>query len=58
MRLLISPLTVLMAILLTACAGGAGSAAPDFTTRDINGNIHTLSAYQGKVVLLDFWAVW
>jgi peroxiredoxin len=32
--------------------------APEFTLRDINGGTVALSAYRGKVVLLDFWATW
>jgi peroxiredoxin len=33
-------------------------AAPDFTLADATGQPLTLSAYKGKVVLLDFWATW
>lgn len=38
----------------------SGSAAPDFTATDINGNTHTLSEYlnQGKTVILDISATW
>ncbi len=32
--------------------------APDFTLTDAEGQPITLSAYKGKVVLLDFWATW
>ena len=32
--------------------------APDFTLVNIAGGNLTLSAYRGKVVLLDFWATW
>ena len=32
--------------------------APDFTLASSNGHNLTLSAYKGKVVLLDFWATW
>lgn len=33
-------------------------AAPDFTLSDQNGVEHTLSAYQGKTIFLNFWATW
>ena len=32
--------------------------APDFTLADTKGNAHTLSAYRGKVVIVNFWATW
>ncbi len=35
-----------------------GSAAPEFSFRDIEGVGHRLSDYRGKVVLLDFWGYW
>lgn len=35
-----------------------GQKAPDFTVEDINGKPVTLSSFQGKVVLLAFWASW
>ena len=33
-------------------------AAPDFSARDMDGAVHTLSAYRGKVVIINFWATW
>lgn len=36
----------------------APSAAPDFTVYDIDGNPHKLSDFQGKPVILNFWASW
>jgi cytochrome c-type biogenesis protein len=33
-------------------------AAPDFTLEDVYGNKHTLSNYKGKVVLINFWAIY
>jgi len=35
-----------------------GQPAPDFTLNDSAGSPIKLSAYKGKVVLLDFWATW
>ncbi len=35
-----------------------GQIAPDFTGLDLAGQPHTLSAYRGHPVLLDFWATW
>ncbi len=35
-----------------------GMIAPNFVTTDIAGNEIKLSAFRGKVVLLDFWATW
>jgi peroxiredoxin len=35
-----------------------GQAAPDFTLQDSTGADVRLSAYKGKVVLLNFWATW
>ena len=32
--------------------------SPKFTLSDANGTPIKLSDYQGKVVLLDFWATW
>ena len=35
-----------------------GQPAPDFILSDSTGSPVKLSAYKGKVVLLDFWATW
>ena len=35
-----------------------GKPAPDFTLKDIDGTVHHLSDYRGKVVMLNFWATW
>ncbi len=49
-------------ITLTATASGpaprVGQAAPDFTVRDIDGNLHKLSDYRGRPVWINFWASW
>lgn len=33
-------------------------AAPDFTLTDTSGQVHTLSNYRGKRLIINFWAVW
>src|SRR5208283_3625751 len=35
-----------------------GSAAPDFTLNDVHDKKVSLSAFKGKVVLVNFWATW
>ena len=35
-----------------------GTPAAEFQLQDLSGQSHTLSQYQGKVVLLNFWATW
>ena len=35
-----------------------GKKFPDFAEKDLAGNPLSLSAYKGKVVLVDFWATW
>ena len=35
-----------------------GESAPDFSATDLDGNPISLQQYRGKIVLLDFWAVW
>ncbi len=39
-----------------AAAGvNVGTDAPDFTLKDVDGVNHSLSDFEGKVVLLNFW---
>ena len=35
-----------------------GMQAPDFTLRNLNGNLQGLSEFKDKVVILNFWATW
>lgn len=35
-----------------------GTAAPQWTLSDLNGNRRSLSEFKGKWVILDFWATW
>ena len=41
-----------------SCAPDAKVANLNFTLKDLNGKDVALSAYKGKVILLDFWATW
>ena len=41
-----------------ACMANPKAANFDFTMKDVDGNQVSLSAYKGKVVLLNFWATW
>src|SRR5687768_4423683 len=41
-----------------ACMANPKNANFDFTLKDVDGNQVSLSAYKGKVVLLNFWATW
>jgi cytochrome c biogenesis protein CcmG/thiol:disulfide interchange protein DsbE len=55
-------LTALATLMLAACYSGTrppriGTAAPNFTLQDADRKL-TLSDYQGKIVVLNFWATW
>jgi thiol-disulfide isomerase/thioredoxin len=39
-------------------AFASGIPAPEFALPDVDGNIHRLEDYEGKLVVLDFWASW
>ena len=52
-----------LCLLLTACTHkpsppSIGKPAPDFSLTDSSDTPIKLSAYKGKVILLDFWATW
>jgi peroxiredoxin len=55
--------SVLIAIFLLGLAvfcqiPQAGGEPPDFSAKDITGQVIKLSELKGKIVLLDFWATW
>lgn len=39
-------------------AAVSASQAPNFVLKDVNGKIVSLSDFEGKVVIIDFWATW
>ena len=61
-NILLKSLTPLLSLLLllpvSAGAGWIGTAAPDFTLEDKNGQSVSLNSYKGKVVFINFWASW
>lgn len=56
--ILISMSSTFFACIQPSGTAEAGMKAPDFSLKDVNGNVVTLSNYRGKVVLIDFWATW
>jgi len=62
------PPLILLMLLLASCpylVFGMGERVPmqgmpaaEFQLKDLSGQSHQLSQYQGKVVLLNFWATW
>ena len=60
-------LLLLLLVMLVACGGGEGATlmgvnegnqARDFTLEALDGREVSLSDFQGKVVLINFWATW
>ena len=49
--------TALMAFCLNAAAVNL-KPAPDFALKDASGKVHTLKDYQGKPLVIQFWATW
>ena len=47
---------IAMTVLFVSMAGAAP--APEFTLSDLSGTPVSLSSFKGKVVLIDFWAIW
>jgi thiol-disulfide isomerase/thioredoxin len=58
------PVLAAASVLVAACTDAAelkpwgGEPGPGFSLRDVDGREHRLESYRGKVVLLNFWAVW
>jgi len=66
-KTIISILLITLFIGITSCKKNetepdeslkVGNNAPDFTLPDVNGNHVSLADYEGKLVLIEFWASW
>jgi peroxiredoxin len=53
-RKILFVIAILLMFSVPLCAVRVGHTAPDFTARDSNGQSHTLSAYRGKFVVLEW----
>ena len=56
-------LVLITFVVIQGCANnapdsGIGHQAPDFTLRDLDGNLVRLSDLRGKAVFINFWATW
>lgn len=58
MKKTIYSIIILILFTVLAYSQDVNSKAPDFTAKDMDGNIVHLSDLKGKVVLIDFWASW
>lgn len=61
-RRLILPIILTLGLLITGCSEStviqAGEPAPDFQLQNLDGQSVSLSDFNGKPVLLHFWASW
>lgn len=55
---LIVALWLVLAFAGPVSAVDARKEAPDFSAPDLSGTVRTLSAYRGRIVILNFWATW
>lgn len=60
-RTLTTRVGLALALILTlamATTAAAGGKAADFTLKDVDGRNVSLSDYEGKVIVISFWATW
>ena len=52
---------VALTVTVSMCIGsglGKGAPAPDFSERDVDGITHRLADYEGRVLVIEFFATW
>ena len=51
---------LLLAALLTftGAANATNPKAPNFSLRDIKGDLYELSEHRGEIIVINFWATW
>ena len=47
-----------LSLVLCGRAWTGAAATPDLTLTNLDGKAHSLAAYRGKIVVLNFWATW
>jgi peroxiredoxin len=67
MRISLTKAVAILALALACSAAYAsgtiklikhGPPAPAFALKDLQGNTHSMDAYRGKVLIVNFWATW
>jgi len=58
LTVVISTLAIVAIFTILGTTSTSAQTAPDFNLPDLNGKIVSLTDYQGKVVIVDFWATW
>jgi len=47
-----------LAVIFLSLTTAVAVSAPQLQLKDTVGNVHSLAAYRGKIVVLNFWATW
>jgi cytochrome c-type biogenesis protein len=51
-------LTLLLSLCLSSEGPSKGDQAPDFSVKDVDGISHSLDDYEGRVLVMEFFATW